>query len=100
MPQLSLFGNPPNPPHSGPETSRSAAESIAPTAGTLRAMVLEYLQSREDGATDSEMQEALDMAGNTQRPRRQELEKMGLVRDSKRTRKTPSGRMAIVWEAT
>lgn len=91
--------SPPDPPHSGPETSRAAAESIKPTAGTLRAMVLEYLQSQPDGATDEQMQKALGMTGNTQRPRRQELEKMNLIRATDKTRPTSSGRQAIVWEA-
>lgn len=89
----------PEPPHNGTETSRAAAEQIKPNADTLRARVLEYLQSQPDGATDEQMQLALGMAGNTQRPRRQELEKMGLVRATDRTRATRSGRQATVWEA-
>ena len=97
--QLSLFDQPPNPPHSGSPTSRAAAEQIKPTAGTLRAMVLEYLQGRTDGATDEEMQRALEMAGNTQRPRRNELLEMSLIRDTGKTRATLSGRQATIWEA-
>lgn len=101
--QRTLFDEPPrepDPPHSGSPTSQAAAEAIKPTAGTLRAIVLEYLKEHPDGATDEEMQLALDMAGNTQRPRRQELEKMGFVRATDRTRTTSSGRQAVVWEST
>jgi transcription initiation factor IIE alpha subunit len=48
------------------------------------------------GATDEEMQLALGMNPNTQRPRRRELEDAGLiVRDG--TRKTNSRRNADVW---
>lgn len=100
--QLDLFDAPktPNPPHNGTPTSQAAAEAIKPNAGTLRAMVLEYLEScGERGATDEEMQRALQLPGNTQRPRRQELEKMGLIRATERTRLTTSNRQAVVWEA-
>jgi hypothetical protein len=50
------------------------------------------------GGTDEELQDALGMNPNTQRPRRIELVERGLVRDSGRTRKTKSGRRATVWE--
>jgi hypothetical protein len=82
-------------------TSRAAAEAIAPAAGTLRATVLAYLvRCEESGATDEEMQTAIGMAQNTQRPRRGELVRAGFVRDSGKTRPTRSGRNASVWIAT
>ena len=100
MKQLTLFGQEPNPPHSGPPTSQAAAEAIRPNAATLRARVLRYIEARgERGATDEEIQNNLGMAGNTQRPRRKELQEAGLIRDSGRTRKTSSGREAVVWVA-
>lgn len=90
---------PPHQRHS--DTSRAAAEAVEPKAATLRRRVLEYLRSvHPDGATDNEIQAALGMDPNTQRPRRVELVTMRLVRDSGQTRPTPSGRRAVVWEAT
>jgi hypothetical protein len=80
-------------------TSRAAAESIAPGAGTLRGIVLEWL--RENGpATDETMQEELCMGPSTQRPRRVELVRAGFVRDSGRTAVTRSGRQATLWEVS
>lgn len=82
-------------------TSKAAATSIVPKAGTLRAMVLEFLKDRRywgiDGATDEEIQDELEMPQNTARPRRVELVRAGLVIDSGRSRPTKSGRMATVW---
>lgn len=79
-------------------TSRQAAEDAKPGAATERRKVLLYLQSRgEDGATDEECQLALSMNPSTQRPRRVELVRSGLVKDSGRKRRTASGREAVVW---
>lgn len=79
------------------ETSRAAAESIAEGASTLRAKVLAYLRDHPDGLTDEQMQGGLGMNPSTQRPRRGELLRMGLVVDSGKQRATKSGRMAVVW---
>lgn len=82
------------------ETSRLAAEAIKPNAGTLRAMVYDYIKSRgESGATDAEMQDALDMRPQTQTPRRIELLQAGLIKNSGAHRPTPRGRKASVWVA-
>ena len=83
------------------ETSRDAAASL-PNAGTLRALIYWYLVADAgtgNGHTDEELQADLAMPPSTQRPRRVELVKAGLVRDSGRVRKTRSGRNAVVWEA-
>lgn len=40
-------------------------------------------QEGRDGATDKEIQRALNMPGDSQRPRRRELERLGLIRESK-----------------
>lgn len=89
------------PPANFRPTSQIAAEQIKPCAGTLRARVLSFIESTgQAGATDIEIQDALSMEGNTERPRRGELLKIGLIRDSGRTRKTRSGRAAVVWEVT
>lgn len=84
----------------GSPTSQAAAALIEPTAGTLRAQVLAYLRERGNaGATDEEMQTELKMNPSTQRPRRIELEKTGLVLRTAQTRKTVSGRDAVVFVA-
>lgn len=78
--QLDLFGgDEPYPPSSGitPETkaaSDEAAAAIEPDAPTLRAAVFRYIRScGRLGATDDEIQAALNLDGNTERPRRWEL---------------------------
>jgi hypothetical protein len=86
-------------------TSIAAADAAKPTAETQRRRVLEWLTVASSssvlcGATDEEMQEGMTLAPNTQRPRRVELVRMGLVKDSGRTRPTRSGRQAVVWIAT
>lgn len=81
-------------------TSIAAAESVQPHAAALRAKVLEAIQAAgEQGLTDLECQELLSMPGDTQRPRRRELEQAGLIKDSGRTRATRYGKEAVVWVA-
>ena len=80
-------------------TSRAAAESIQGKSPSLRECVYRSIASQaEHGATDLEVQAALDMDPSTQRPRRIELVKAGRIRKTERTRKTPSGRAAAVYE--
>lgn len=105
MEQRNLFDRvtpSPHPPaqrHSA--TSVDAAEAIEPSADSLRGAVLEALRKAgADGMTDEEMQTALNMNPSTQRPRRIELMRLGLVRDGGATRPTRSGRKAVVWVAT
>ena len=79
-------------------TSVAAKVAIAPSAAKQRARVFLYILNQgEAGATLNEIEAALGLAGNTVRPRRLELEKKGLVKDSGKRRPTPSGRAAIVW---
>jgi hypothetical protein len=52
------------------------------------------------GLTDEQMQTYLGMNPSTQRPRRIELVRSGLVVDSGFKRPTRSGRDATVWRAT
>ena len=85
-------------PHSA--TSRTAAKSIKPVASALRMAVLAFIRGRGwRGATDDEIQIELGMGGNTQRPRRRELEQASMVKDSGLRRLTVSGRAAVVWVA-
>lgn len=82
----------------GSETSRAAAESIAPAMPELRHRVWLALElAGQNGLTDEEIGERTGLGGNTVRPRRGELERTGLVVDSGRTRPTKSGRRATVW---
>lgn len=95
----SLFDPPPF--VAGSATSEAAAEAISPDAPTLRRLVLDALrEAGERGMTDQEIQRRLDMDPSTERPRRGELVKAGLVVDSGRQRKTTSDRNAVVWIAT
>jgi hypothetical protein len=79
-------------------TSMQAADSLdAKALNALQRKVLAWLV--ENGpATDEEMQGGLEMNPSTQRPRRIELARRGLVVEAG-TRKTSSGRNASVWRA-
>ena len=92
---------PPAPPTNGTPTSNAAAERIEPMTGTLRRKMLDYLRTCGDaGATDEQIQFACSINANTERPRRQELEKMGFIRRMDRfTRPTRSGRSAVIFIA-
>lgn len=80
--------------------SEDAAHAAAPKAPTQRARVLAAIQrAGRTGLTDHEIQISLRLNPSTQRPRRVDLVKAGLVVKSTRTRKTPSGRKAAVWIA-
>ncbi len=84
----------------GSITSAKAADSLGPaTLNALQRQVLALLQATPGGLTDEEMQTRLGMNPSTQRPRRIELARRGLVVEAG-TRKTASGRMATVWQAT
>ena len=96
--KLALVSSAPYQPHSA--TSTSAAKAIEPVAGTQRALIVERIRDAQSlGMTDGEIQYECEMAGDTVRPRRGELQKDGLIVDSGRTRKTASGRDAVVWVA-
>ena len=85
-------------PFSREGTSEAAAEAIEPVLGKLRREVYALFQEvGADGATDEQVQIRLGLDGSTERPRRWELERAGLVVDSGRRRETISGRKAIVW---
>jgi hypothetical protein len=59
------------PPANGIATSIQAADAIKPHADTLRRQVLECIRAAgRDGLTDEQVQDALGMPGNTERPRR------------------------------
>lgn len=81
-------------------TSADAALRAEPRAGTDRATVLRILVIAGDyGCTDEELQTISNLDPSTERPRRVELERGGWIKDSGKTRKTRSGRSAVVWIA-
>lgn len=87
---------PPRQRHS--ETSTEAAKSIKPHISGLHTRILALLKQRgAHGATDEEMQDVLGMIANTQRPRRIELQKKGVIVQAPMRRKTKKGRGANVW---
>lgn len=81
-------------------TQEQAALRIKYALSGLRQTVLRAIQDATDrGTTDSELQTMLDMDGNTERPRRKELEMAGYIRDSGTTRLNRRGNQEIVWVA-
>jgi len=93
---LPLFSAARAPAQQHSRTSIQAADSLDGKAlNALQRKVLAWLA--ENGpATDEEMQEGLGMNPSTQRPRRIELARRGLVVEAG-ARRTASGRMAVVW---
>lgn len=88
-------------PHSNGTTSLEAAQSMAGVAKVLRDKVFNYIGAQgSNGATDDEIEVALNLQARTENPRRWELVRMGLVIETKQRRKTRSGRNAIVWQLT
>jgi hypothetical protein len=81
------------------DTSKLAAFSMQAAAETQRGEVLRYLITRADGATDEEIQDALQMNPSAERPRRVELVRLKFIYDSGYRRVTRSGRFAVVWLA-
>lgn len=79
-------------------TAHAAAKDIESVSGAQRRAVYQALLV-SDGLTDGEIQIRLDLDPSSERPRRVELVRDGLVVDSGRTRLTQSGRRATVWVA-
>ena len=80
----------------GSATSAAAADSLAPaTLNAMQRRVYELLCRRP--STDEEIADELEMNPSTVRPRRGELARRGLIVESG-TRRTSSGRMAVIWK--
>ena len=78
------------------DTSREAAESIAPSAELLRERC--YSALRENGpATADEVAGWLELSVLSTRPRFTELQRAGRICDTGERRKNASGRNAKVW---
>lgn len=83
-------------------TSRAAANAqLHSQVERDRAAILDYITTEGDsGATDDEIENATSIKGNSARPRRVELARAGLIEGREGiTRKTRSGRPAVVWFA-
>jgi len=90
------------PPSVPVDTSEAAAEKIKPDTKMLRGLVFGFILGRGSlGATDQEIQDALEVDGNTERPRRWELGRQPFfaIINSGKKRKTHGSCNAIVWEA-
>jgi hypothetical protein len=96
-----IFPGKPPPAQRHSKTSRAAAALMDGGARSTALAQVYYLLlgCLPGGLTDEEGQEMLQMKGNTYRPRRVELQEIGLVVDSKHTRKTQAKREAVVWLA-
>jgi hypothetical protein len=100
-PDVNVIGKFSNPEISGaPVTQRLAAIRAYPHTGTGRRRVLDLIARSEDGLTDQQMQDLLQMDPSTQRPRRGELEEDGWIENSGRIRRTRSGSKAVIWVLT
>lgn len=80
------------------ETSKAAARRIEARRSSLRQRVIDAILVN-GGLTDEEGIRITEMSPSTYRPRRIELVELNAVEDSGLTRKTKSGRSAVVWRA-
>ncbi len=86
------------PPSNKTDTSQAAARDMRGKAGSLRRRVYEFIEAAgEHGATDDEIQVALDLTSNTQVPRRNELMNYDLIKATEIRRKTRGKGTAIVY---
>ena len=81
----------------GPNTSPDSTFARLPLMPPVRNDAPETSRVGEHGATDQEIQDALQLPSNTEIPRRWELVNAGAVVASGRKRKTRSNRPATVW---
>lgn len=80
------------------DTRREAKRAIEPRSSKLQDAVLGAIRAAGPrGATDDELEVALDLRHQTLSARRRELVQSERIVDSGETRKTRSGRSAVVW---
>jgi transcription initiation factor IIE alpha subunit len=92
---LPLFAARLAPSVNGSVTSAAAADSLdAKTLNAMQRRVYEFISRTP--STDEEITNELSMNASTVRPRRIELARRGLIVEAG-TRRTTSGRMAVVW---
>lgn len=80
-------------------TSAAAALRVQPRSGTQRRAILDYI-AQHGPSTDEQIQRALDLSGNTERPRRSELVEGGWVQEHDRLRLGSGQLVAIRWGLT
>lgn len=100
-PVLPGFYEPQTQPFSGStpetrETSRQAAQTVRNPDADRERIYQALVNVWPGGYTDQELQDKLAMAGDTQRPRRGELQKAGRIKPQG-TRTTKAGKAATVW---
>ena len=84
----------------GSETSKAAADSMITAATGIKHRIYNHLLALgEHGATDDEVEVALDLTHQTASSRRRNLELVGAVRKTTDKRRTRSGREAFVYVA-
>ena len=92
------YPNHPGSRRNAPETSRLAADSIAPLASSIRARVLSVIaDAGAGGAIGDDVADHLDLLVYQVRARISELRAAGLIADSGRRRIGASGRPGVVW---
>lgn len=86
------------------ETAHKAAQAIKVRSGSQRGAVLLHLytdhQAGNWGSADEVITEVTGLVPSSERPRRVELVRMGLVEDSGKVYMTRAGREAVVWRIT
>ena len=95
--QLDLLDYPNWPGFRARDTSKAAADAMAPKAGSLRDRTYWIIEASVIGQTADEVASLMDESILAIRPRVTELARMGLIRDSGHRRKNISGKAAIVW---
>lgn len=85
----------------GPDTEVQAAAIVTPKAGTVRARVLQAFTMYDDGLTDAEIEQGLELRRSSVCGRRNELLRDGWIRDSGERRVDwRTGMHGIVWVLT
>lgn len=93
--QLDIFSYPNGPGWKARETSRAAAEAIAPKAATIRERVFAALKVQP--GTPEQIAKRIGEAVMNVRPRCSQLAAAGLIEDSGARGPAMGGRNAIVW---
>ena len=84
----------------GSETSKAAADSMKPIAGSIKHRVYDFILRRgSTGATDDEIEVGLRLTHQTASARRRNLELAGALVKTDNKRPTRSGRSAFVYTA-
>lgn len=84
-------------PHNDTDTSVLAAVAAGPRVGTQKERIFTYINSRECGATEDEIEVGLGLLRSTVCARVNELTNEGFLQDSGERRETRWHRAAIVW---